>query len=129
VYGVGREVKMIKDYKDLDVWKKSIDLVKQVYLVTKDFPKEEIYGLTNQIRRAAVSVASNIAEGKGRYSKKEYTQFLHIALGSVAELETQIIIAKELSYIKNETIEKDLFEKMNHTTRMLRSLIKKLRNN
>jgi four helix bundle protein len=129
VYGVGREVKMIKDYKDLDVWKKSIDLVKQVYLVTKDFPKEEIYGLTNQIRRAAVSVASNIAEGKGRYSKKEYTQFLHIALGSVAELETQIIIAKELSYIKNETIEKDLFEKMNHITRMLRSLIKKLRNN
>ena len=92
---------MVKTHKDLDVWKQSIQLVKQIYKMTQIFPKHEIYGLTNQIRRAAVSVPSNIAEGAGRNSDKEFIQFLHISLGSLAEVETQLIIAAEIGYTKN----------------------------
>jgi four helix bundle protein len=76
----------MKSHKDLDVWKKSMDLVTDIYRVTKDFPKEEIYGLTNQMRRCVVSIPSNIAEGGGRNSKREFIQFLYISLGSVSEL-------------------------------------------
>ncbi|MBI4690696.1 MAG: four helix bundle protein [Nitrospirae bacterium] len=75
--------------------------------MTKDFPREEVYGLTSQIRRSAVSIASNIAEGAARNSRKEFIQFLYISLGSIAELETQILLAKRLNYLKAETI---LFE-------------------
>ncbi len=91
----------MKNHYDLDVWKKSIELVKDIYEVSKFFPKEEIYGLTSQIRRAAVSIPSNIAEGASRQSNKEFIQFLYIALGSSSEVETQLIIAKELSFIKD----------------------------
>ena len=90
-----------RTHKDLDAWRKSLDLVEMVYKVTKEFPKEELYGLTNQLRRAAVSVPSNIAEGAGRGSKKEFIQFLHIALGSLSEVETQLVIAKRLGYLKD----------------------------
>lgn len=90
----------MKSHKDLDVWKNSISLVKEIYIVSKLFPKDELYGLTNQIRRSAVSVASNIAEGAARNYEKEFIRFLFIAKGSLSELETQIIIAKELEYIK-----------------------------
>ncbi|MFA5010608.1 MAG: four helix bundle protein [Ignavibacteria bacterium] len=86
----------IKTHKDLEVWKKSIDLVSEIYEITKSFPKEEIYGLTNQIRRSAVSIPSNIAEGAGRNHDKEFIQFLYIAMGSSSELETQIFICKNL---------------------------------
>ena len=114
---------MIKDYQDLDVWKKSIELVKQIYISTKNFPKEEMYGLMNQMRRASVSIPSNIAEGKNRQTKKEYIQFLYIALSSISELETQIIIARELRYI-DEEMKSGLMEISNHITRMLRNLIR-----
>ncbi len=91
----------IRGHKDLDVWKKSMCFVTEVYRVTQSFPKAEIYGLANQMRRAAVSVPSNIAEGAGRAARKEFLQFLHIALGSLSELETQILIAGNLNYIND----------------------------
>ena len=87
---------MIHTYKDLIVWQKAMNLVVAIYELTENFPKEEMYGLTSQIRRSAVSLPSNIAEGRTRGSKKEYLQFLRIAYASGAELETQIEIAKRL---------------------------------
>ena len=93
--------KEIRNHKDLEVWKKSMDLVSNIYKITESFPNKETYCLTNQIRRAAVSVPSNIAEGAARSSKKEFIQFLYIALGSLAELETQMIIASRLGYLNN----------------------------
>ncbi len=123
---VNKECAMIKSYRDLEVWQKSIQLVKKIYLITRTFPKEEMYGLINQMRRAAVSIASNIAEGKTRQTKKEYIQFLYITLGSASELETQIIISKELNYIDEKT-ESDLLENADHISRMTRNLIKSLR--
>lgn len=119
--------KIIKNYRDLEVWQKSIQLVKKIYLLTKSFPQDEIYGLINQMRRAAVSIASNIAEGKTRHTKNEYIQFLYISLGSIAELETQIVISRELNYIDKKT-EQDLLESTNHILRMTRNLVKGLRN-
>ena len=101
--------KEIKNHKDLEVWKKSMDLVSNIYKITESFPNKELYGLTNQIRRAAVSVPSNIAEGAARSSKKEFIQFLYIALGSLSEFETQIIIANRLEYLNNlDTLLEDL---------------------
>jgi len=101
--------KEIRNHKDLEVWKKSIDLVSNIYKITESFPNKELYGLTNQIRRAAVSIPSNIAEGAARNSKKEFIQFLYIALGSLSELETQIIIASRLEYLNNlDTLSEDL---------------------
>jgi four helix bundle protein len=87
-------------HKDLEIWQRGIDFVSRIYLATKQFPKDEEYGLKSQMRRAAVSFPSNIAEGAARASKKEYTQFLHIALGSLSELETQLIIAEKLGYLQ-----------------------------
>jgi four helix bundle protein len=95
---IQNENRDIKSHKDLNVWQSSIELVTDIYLLTGTFPKEEIYGLSNQMRRAAVSIPSNIAEGAARNSKKEFIQFLHIALGSGAELETQLIIAGNLEF-------------------------------
>ncbi|MBP7795169.1 MAG: four helix bundle protein [Elusimicrobiales bacterium] len=89
----------IKNYKDLVVWQKGMELVKNIYQLTNEFPKKEIFGLTIQMRRASVSVPSNIAEGQARHYTREFMQFLYQALGSLSELETQIIIAKELNYI------------------------------
>ena len=86
-------------YRELLVWQQSMELVKQVYIVTRAFPRAEIYGLTSQIRRAAVSVASNIAEGQGRESRPEFYQFLSKARGSLMEVETQILIAHELGFV------------------------------
>ena len=89
---------MAGTFKDLVVWQKSIDLAKSIYMMTEKFPKSEIYGLTNQLRRAAVSVPSNIAEGQARFSNAEFKHFLRNAKGSLAEIETQIILARELGY-------------------------------
>lgn len=117
---------MIKDYKDLQVWQKGIGLVKDTYILTKGFPKDELFGLVNQMRRSAVSIPSNIAEGWMRQHTNEYIQFLYHSLGSCGEFETQVIIAKDLEYIDNKTKE-DLLEKINYIIRMLRNLVKGLR--
>ena len=94
----------VKDYRDLIVWKKSIDLAENVYAVSALFPKSEIYGLTSQIRRAAVSVPSNIAEGQGRYSDADFARFLSIANGSVKEIETQLLLSVRLNYLQESQI-------------------------
>ena len=92
----------MKTHKDLLVWKTSIELVTVVYELTKSFPEEEKFGLTNQLRRVAVSIPSNIAEGDARNSKKEFVRFLSIALGSSAELQTQLLISKNLGYLSEQ---------------------------
>lgn len=115
----------IKNFQDLRIWQKGIEVAKDIYILTKKFPKEELYGLTSQMRRSAVSIPSNIAEGFRRYHNKEYKQFLYITLGSCAELETQIIIANELDYI-NETNRTELIEKIKYICRMTVKLINKL---
>ena len=115
----------IISFRDLDVWKLGKDIVLDIYRVTGGFPKEETYGLAAQIRRAAVSIPSNIAEGFNRFHNKEYKQLLYIALGSCAEVETQVDIATDLRYL--QTAERDrLLGKLDHEARMLRNLIKKL---
>ena len=88
----------IKSHKDLKVWQESMTLVVQIYKISEDFPKHEVYGLTSQIRRAAVSIPSNIAEGAGRKGENEFTRFLYIALGSLSEVETQLEISQRLNY-------------------------------
>ena len=115
----------IKDFRDLDIWKKGIEIVKDIYNIVEKFPKQEFQGLVSQIQRSAVSIPSNVAEGFNRFHNKEYKQFLYIALGSCAELETQIEIASELKYIYNEK-KKNILERINHESRMLTNLIKKL---
>ena len=91
-----------KGYKNLIAWQKSVDLVTQTYILSKSFPKEELYGLTSQIRRAAVSISSNLAEGYGRSSRKEYIYFISIAIGSATELETLFIIASKLQLVNGD---------------------------
>ncbi|PHR14747.1 MAG: four helix bundle protein [Aequorivita sp.] len=94
------------DHKELDVWRKSIDLVELIYSLTSSFPKSERFGLTSQMRRAAISISSNIAEGSARKGNKELLQFLNIALGSLAELETQYIISIRLAFlVKNNEVD------------------------
>ncbi|MCB9053309.1 MAG: four helix bundle protein [Lewinellaceae bacterium] len=93
----------VRNFKELIVWQKSMDLVEQVYQTTKQFPKEEAYGLASQLRRAAVSIPSNIAEGQARQSTKEFQHFLSIAQGSRAEVETQILVAMRLNYLDEGT--------------------------
>ena len=95
---------MVKTFKDLLVWQEAMNLVEMIYLQTTIFPKEEIYGLTSQIRRAAVSIPANIAEGNGRKGSKEYLQFLSIANGSMKELETHLLIAERLKFLTKETL-------------------------
>jgi len=115
----------IKNYRDLVIWQKGIALVKEIYLLTQKFPQTEIYGLSNQLRRAAVSIPSNIAEGQSRQHTGEFRQFLHMALGSLAEVDTQLVIAKELSYLPQDEMtiaEKLIFE----LRKMIYTLIKKL---
>jgi four helix bundle protein len=92
----------VRSYRELIAWQKAMDLVVRVYEGTKTFPREEIYGLTSQLRRAAVSIPSNIAEGQGRRSSKGFIQFLGIAYGSLQETETQIILATRLGYLRDE---------------------------
>jgi four helix bundle protein len=118
--------KKIETYRDLIIWNLGIDLVKDIYKSTESFPKHEMYGIVSQMRRLAISIPSNIAEGFKRYHNKEYKQFLYITLGSCAELETQITIAKELQYIQADT-ETMLLDKLDHIGRMITNLLKKLK--
>ncbi len=115
----------IKTYRDLDIWTKAIELVKEIYKATEKFPKHETYGLSTQLRRSAVSIPSNVAEGFRRYHNKEYKQFLYVSLGSCAELETQVTIAKELKYIQKDE-EEMLLERSDYICRMISNLLKKL---
>lgn len=112
-------------HKDLKVWQESMDLVVSVYEMLRFFPKEEVYGLTSQIKRAAVSVPSNIAEGAGRQSQAEFIRFLYIALGSASELETQLELAFRLGFIADLST---FQTKMNYIKSMLSGLIKSLKN-
>ena len=113
---------MTRYYMDLIGWQKAMDLVTEIYRQTKKFPKEEIFGLTGQLRRAAVSIPSNIAEGQGRLSKGEFRIFLGNARGSLSELETQIMIAKNLEYI-GEIEATKLLEMASEVGRILNGLI------
>lgn len=116
---------MKKHYKDLLVWQKAIDLAPTVYQLVRKLPKEETFALGMQIRRAVVSIASNIAEGQARYSKKEFIQYLRIAKGSLAELETQLIIAEKLNYFTKKEIEQVEF-RLNEVSKILNALIQSL---
>jgi four helix bundle protein len=113
-------------FRNLLVWQKSMDLVTKMYSSTQKFPKEELFGLTSQIRRSAVSIPSNIAEGYGRDSNNEYLRFLNISIGSLFELQTQIEIAKNIMYL-NEKDFNDLYENSREIERMLVSFIKKIK--
>ena len=118
---------MLKNYKDLKVWQKSYELCLKIYRITAKFPNEERYGLTSQIRRSAVSIPSNIAEGYGRKTTADYIRMLYISYGSVCELETQILLAGDLDFIgkvKLGPIKKDIAE----VERMLKALINSLEN-
>ncbi|MDR6488721.1 four helix bundle protein [Chryseobacterium vietnamense] len=113
------------NFKELLVWQRSIDFVTEIYRTTEAFPKDEIYGLTSQIRRAAVSIPSNIAEGNSRRSKPDYVQFLKISRGSCAEVETQLIISKNLKFL-NENEHLKVNEKIIEISKMLNGLINSL---
>jgi four helix bundle protein len=114
------------NHKDLEVWKQGIELAKAVYGLAQSFPASELYGLTSQMRRSAVSIPSNIAEGAGRSTDKEFVYFLHITLGSIAELETQYILSKELGYSDvSASVEKSVETVRKMTVGLLRHLKKK----
>jgi four helix bundle protein len=118
---------MSESYRDLIAWQKAKGLALNVYHCTQRFPKHEIYGLSSQMRRAAVSIPSNIAEGKGRYSHKEFVQFLYHARGSLLELETQLSIAQGLEYIDVAMFE-ELESQMEELGRILNGLINRFQN-
>jgi four helix bundle protein len=115
----------MKSHKDLDVWKRAIELVTIIYDVTKKFPKDEIYGISNQIRRAAVSIPSNIAEGAARKHAKEFVQFLYVSLGSSSEIETQLLICKNLKYLSDDVLE-NIQKELDAIRKMIIGLIRSL---
>ena len=118
----------MKTHKDLDVWKMTIELAKDVYEQTKNYPKEELYGLVSQMRRCAVSIASNISEGAARQGKKEFIQFLYIALGSASELDTQIEISKSTG--NGDITKLDVVQRnIESIKKMLSGLIRSLKRN
>lgn len=120
------EKNMIKPHKRLDVWNKAIDLTVDTYRLSDRFPKVEIYGLTSQIRRAAVSLPSNIAEGAARQTRKEFINYLHMAQGSLSELDTQLVIANRLEYMSFETL-KEIENAIETISKMITGLIKSLK--
>jgi four helix bundle protein len=117
--------KKIRNFRDLEIWKKGMEIVKRSYGATESFPRQEVFGLTSQIRRSAISIPSNIAEGFNRFHNKEYRQFLYVTLGSCAELETQTEIAAELGYLGADA-KAMLLETLDHESRMIRNLVKYL---
>jgi len=115
----------IKTYRDLIIWQKSMALVTQIYMVTKRFPNDETYTLISQMRRCAISIPSNIAEGYGRKSTNDYIRFLNIAMGSIYELQTQLEISFNLKYLREKDFEQ-LYELCRELERMLSSMTRKL---
>ena len=116
----------MKDFRQLKVWEKSHQFALSVYKATKEFPKEELYGLTSQIRRASMSIPTNIAEGCGRNTAKEFARFLQIAIGSSSETEYQLILARDLGFLPQDSY-KNLQNEVEEVKRMLASLLKTLR--
>ena len=116
----------VKSYKELIVWQKSMELVEEIYSATRTFPREEIYALTNQLRRSSVSIPSNIAEGQGRQTTADFCRHLSIAYGSLYEAETQILISERLSYLPKETSQ-CLLQKAGEVGRLLNGLLRSLR--
>jgi len=114
-----------KSYRDLKVWQKSIELARDLYTKTRTFPEDERFGLTSQVRRAGVSICSNIAEGQARRTTKDFVQFLHISRGSLAELDTQLTLSHKLGYLDEENYQKLLIQ-IDEIQRMLFSMIAKL---
>ena len=124
---MGIEIGKMHQYKELNIWKKSMELAVEIYAQTQKFPAEEKFGLVSQLRRCAISVPPNIAEGAGRKSDKEFCRFLSIAYGSLCELETQLIISMHLDYIKdNEST--GFSDKITELQKMIYKLINKLNN-
>ena len=117
---------MVRTHKDLDVWKKGVAFVTEIYSVTNAFPKLELYGLISQIRRAAISIPSNIAEGATRRNNKEFLQFLYISLSSAAEVDTQLIISHNLKFIDDENL-KQLQGELNIISKMIQGLIRSIK--
>ena len=111
-----------RSFQGLLVWRQAMDLAKDSYFLTKKFPKEELYGLTSQIRRAAVSIPANIAEGSGRSTRKDYVNFLRIAQGSLRELETYLLLAPEIGLVQSEAVEA-LLARVGSVARLLNRLI------
>jgi four helix bundle protein len=116
----------MKDFRQLKVWEKLHQLALAIYKATKEFPKEELYGLTSQIRRASMSIPTNIVEGCGRNTDKEFARFLQIAMGSASEAEYQLILARDLGFLPNDSYER-LHNEVEEVKRMLASLLKTLR--
>jgi len=116
----------MKDFRNLKVWEKADQLTLKIYKVTEEFPREELYGLTSQIRRACVSIPTNIAEGCVRSSDADFSRFLYIALGSTSELEYLMMLAKDLNFIKSE-LNTELNNEINEIKKMLISMIQKLK--
>lgn len=117
----------ISSYKDLLIWKKGIIIVVKVYQLTKAFPSEELYALTSQIKRASVSIPSNIAEGYGRNTDKSFSHFIDISRGSLCELETQLIIAKELGFIVNFELYNEILALIIEESKMINAFSKSLK--
>ena len=117
---------MVQSYRDLDVWKKAMHMVKNIYIISSHFPKDELYGLTSQMRRCAVSIPSNIAEGHNRDSLRDYLRFISIARGSAAELETQLLISLDLKFINDKNYT-NIDAQLDEISRMLRGLQKSLK--
>lgn len=118
----------INSYKDLLIWRKGIDIVINIYTMTESFPKEELFALTSQIKRAAISIPSNISEGYGRNTDKSFSHFLDIARGSLYELETQLIIAKELKLILNNELYNKISLLIEEESKMINAFSKTLKN-
>ena len=118
----------IKSYKDLLIWQKGIKIVSLVYQLAKSFPQEELYVLTSQIKRAAVSVPSNIAEGYGRNTDKSFSHFLDISRGSLFEIETQLHIANELGFITTQHLYNDILSQIEEESKMINAFSKTLKN-
>jgi four helix bundle protein len=116
---------MLKNFKELKVWQKSYKLCLKVYKITKKFPKSEVYSFTSQMRRAALSIPCNIAEGYGRKTTPDYLRFLYMSYGSICELETQILLAGDLEYIETESLS-ELQSDIGEVERMLKALIKSI---
>ena len=116
----------MQNYKELNIWKKSFEIAKEVYLISKEFPQSENFGLISQVRRCAVSVPSNIAEGSSRNSDKDFCRFLEIALGSSFELQTQLELAKDVLILNNDQID-NILNNINENQKMIRGFVIKLR--